>query len=283
MYGRISEQIFYSFPPKPATQTRHRIGKTGTRFLNVPGLHEEITVCGCLLEIPQPHGRVQPKTQGRRFFRPLSFPRLWLLATEQLLGVLERLFDGPTVVVAFQHLGGSHGQIGGEEKVVLFPAIWISTDDQKNRIVTDLVPQHHASIHPTGDGFASLAKGHGFPALNMGRHRFQRGQFVASLAGSAALFLLWFGRQIVQIRIAPHPRNHSGFVQRLSGQRGEKPVSNDAKPPFGEPSADFVNHLFGQLEQIVVVFPVQSQVDRQPQWFAAPGRLNWINRDSYLL
>ncbi|HPB93651.1 MAG TPA: hypothetical protein PLR31_08910 [Anaerohalosphaeraceae bacterium] len=42
MYGRISEHQFYSFPPKPATQTRHRIGEAalGAAGLNQqPGQH----------------------------------------------------------------------------------------------------------------------------------------------------------------------------------------------------------------------------------------------------
>jgi hypothetical protein len=102
MYGRIPEHIFYSFSPKLATQTRYRIGEAGDYFLAVPRLHDEITVCGFLLEIPQPHYRIQPQAQTCRPFGTFALECLRLLTAQQLLGVFESIFYGPTVVVAFQ-------------------------------------------------------------------------------------------------------------------------------------------------------------------------------------
>ena len=111
MYGRISEHQFYSFPPKPATQTRHRIGEAGRCFPIVPGLHQEIPMSGFLREIPQPHRRVQPQTQSRRPFGTLAFEGLRFLTAEPLLGVLEGVLNGPGVVVTFQQLGRQTGGI----------------------------------------------------------------------------------------------------------------------------------------------------------------------------
>jgi hypothetical protein len=179
MYGRIPEHTIYSFSPKLATQTRYRIGEAGHVLLTVPRLDHEITGCGFLLEIPHPNHRVQPQTQACRPFGTLPFEGLRLLTAEQLLGVLERIFDGPAVVVTFQHLFGRHLQIGGKEEIVLLFAVRVSTDYQQNRCAADRIPQNHSCINQPLDRFASLAKGDGFPVLNTIGQRFQFGQFSA--------------------------------------------------------------------------------------------------------
>jgi len=41
------------------------------------------------------------------------------LATQKLLGIFERVFDGPAVFLAADHFGGGHGCIGGKKKSTL--------------------------------------------------------------------------------------------------------------------------------------------------------------------
>jgi len=274
MYGRISEHQFYLFSPQTASQTRDCVGKAGHRFLTIPQLHQKTAVLGFLSQIPQPHHRVQPQAQCRRLFGTLAFEDLRFLAAEQLFGVLEGFFDGLAVGAAFQYLLGRHAQIGGKEEVGFFFGMRVSTDGQSNGLAADRIPQNHMGINQPFDRLAVLANRHGLFVFDAISHGLQLSQFSAFGVGTAALFLSSPRRQVVQIRIPPHPGNEGGVLQRFSGQGGEKPVSHYAKLPVWKPLSHFVDHLFGQFDQGQTVLSVQSHVDWQTRRLALPGRLD---------
>ena len=47
------------------------------------------------LDEPYPDQRIENEGEGGRAFRPIDFPRLGILAAEELLGVSERVLDRP--------------------------------------------------------------------------------------------------------------------------------------------------------------------------------------------
>jgi hypothetical protein len=45
------------------------------------------------------------------------------------------------------------------------------------------------------------------------------------------------------------------------------------KPPLRQPQGNFCQHFFGQFYQGQTILSVQSHIDWQAKWFAAPGRI----------
>src|SRR4030067_1225268 len=120
IYGGNPEHTFYSLTPKLTPKAPQRIGKARRHLLRIPRRNDETSSFGLLLEIPEPHHRVQPKTQSRRPLRTLAFVGLRLLAAEKLLGLFEGILDRPAVGVAGQDVGRVHCHVGGETEIVFF-------------------------------------------------------------------------------------------------------------------------------------------------------------------
>ena len=207
MNGRITEHIFYSLAPELTSQTAQSVRKARSCFLPVPRLNPERPYFGFLPEIPQPHHRIQTQTQRRRSFRALALVRLRFLAAQKLFGVFERVFDRPSVVVAFQNLCGRHRQIGGKKKIVPFFAARVSADDKQYRLMRNPIPYDLTGIHQSLDLFASLTKFDLLPISNIRSHFLWVGKTFAFLARSASGFLSSFWRKIENLCIALDSRN----------------------------------------------------------------------------
>ena len=173
MYGPNTEHAFYSFTPKFATQAGYRVGEAGRALQRIPRLDDKVTVVRFLLEIPQPHHRVQPQTQSGGSFGALAFEGLRLLAAEKLLGVFEGVFDGPAVGKAADHLGRMHRHVGGEEKVVFFFALGIAADHQQDRLLPNAIPENLSSVNQSGLDLATLANLYLLPMANIVGHFFR--------------------------------------------------------------------------------------------------------------
>ena len=130
MYARIPEHTFYSLTPKFATQTTQSICEAWSALLTIPRLDKIISLTGFLIDVPQPYHRIEPQTQGRSTFGTLSLIGLRLLGSQRLLGLLERIFNGPAITITTQHLGCGHLKISGKKEVIFFFTLWVSADDQ---------------------------------------------------------------------------------------------------------------------------------------------------------
>ena len=274
MNGRITEHIFYSFRPKLSAKATQSIRKARRRFLSVPRRNPEGSCSGFLSQIPQPHHRIQNQAQCRGSLRPLPFVRLRLLAAQTLLGVLEGVLDGPSVVVPFQNLGGGHRHIGRKQKIVSFFAGRVSADHKQDRLMRNPVPEDWTGIHPSLYRLAPLTKLDLFPVVNIRRHLLWAGKPLAFLSGPASGFLSSLGRKIEDLCIALDSRNQMGLRHLFSCQRCVKAVGHQSKPPLGQPLLELIYHLHRQFDQGSAVFSMQPHVDWQSQRLAAPGGLN---------
>jgi hypothetical protein len=99
-------------------------------------------------------------------------------------------------------------------------------------------------------------------------------QLFSSLAGSASFLCSSFGGQFVYVRIASHSADDICSADTTAGQRSVKTVAVDAKPPFGEPLRNFLEHLLGQLDQCGTIFSMHSHVDWQSNRRAFPWRMD---------
>ena len=274
MNGRIPEHIFYSFRPKLASEAVQSIRKARSGFLFVPRLSPKVSRSGFLSEIPQPNHRIQTQTQRRSSFGPLALVRLRLLAAQKLFCIFERVFNGPSVVVTFQNLGSGHRQIGRKKKIVSFLASRVSADNQKHRFFRNGIPNYMSNINQSFHHFASLTELYLLPVVNIRYHLLWGGKALAFLARSASGFLSSFWRQIENLCVALYSRNEICLSHLFSSQRCIKAICNQSKQPFRQPLVDLVYHLHRQFYQGIAVLAVQSHIDRQPQRFAAPGRLD---------
>ena len=268
--------MFYSFGPKFATQAPQSVGKTGRTFIRIPRGNHEGAFVAFLQQVPQPHHRVEPQAQAGRSFGALAFVRLGLLAPHKLFGIFERVFDGPAVGVIPNHGGRVHCHIGAEKKIVFLFAFRIATDHQQDGLVQNAIPQDNLGVNQSGAHLAAFADFDTPPVLHPWRHFFWRRQPLAFGTGATRAFFLafGFGRQVVNLGVALDSRDDRGPGQLLSRQGGVKPISHHLKPPFGKPLQHVVDHLLSQFDQAGLVFAMQPHVDRQPQRFATPGRLN---------
>ena len=274
MNGRIPEHIFYSLTPKLTPQAAQSVRKAGSRFLSVPRLNPERSGSGFLSEIPQPHYRIQGQPQRRGPFRSLPLVGLRLLTAQQLLGVLECILDGPSVVVTFQHLACSHRQIRRKKKIVSFLARRVFAYHQPYRLMRNPIPDDRTGIHPSLYCFTSLAKLDQCPISNIRSHLLRAGKALAFLARSATSFLPSLWRKIEYFCVALDPRNQMCFWHLPSSQSRIKAVCDQSKSPFWQPLMELIDHLHRQFYQGIAVLSMQSHMDRQSQWFSAPGRLN---------
>jgi hypothetical protein len=101
----------------------------------------------------------------------------------------------------------------------------------------------------------------------------RRRKLFAFFARSASLLLSFLARQIVNIRIPTHTRDDMSIGYIPSGQRSVKTVRMVDKPPSRQPQGNFCQHFFGQFYQGQTILSMQSHIDWQAKWFAAPG---WI-------
>jgi hypothetical protein len=274
MNGRITEHIFYSLAPKLTPQAAQRIGEAGSCFLSVPGLNPESSYPGFLPEIPQPHNRIKSQAQRCCSFGSPAFVGLRLLATEKLFGIFESILYGPSVVVAFQNFFGCHRQVGGKKEIVSFFSGWVPAYHKQYRLMTNPIPYYLTGINQSLYHSAPLAKLYKFPILNIRSHLLRTGKAFAFLARSASGFLSFLGRQIENLCIALYSRYQMCFGLLLSSQSCVKTVRNQPKSSLGQPLVDLVYHLHCKFYQCIAILPVQSHVYWQPQWLAAPGRLN---------
>jgi len=268
--------MFYSFGPKFATQAPQSVGKAGCTLVGIPRGNHEGAFVAFLQQIPQPNHRVQPQAQAGRSFGALAFERLGLLAPHELLGIFEGVFDGPAVGVIPNHGGRVHCHIGGEKKIVFLFAFRVAADHQQDGLMQNAIPQDDLGVNQPGAHLAAFANFDTLPVLHPWRHFFWRRQPFALGARSARSFCLGlgFGRQVVNLGVALDSRDDRGPGQFLSRQGGVKPISHHFESPFGKPLNHVVDHLLSQFDQTGLVFAMQPRVDRQPQRFAAPERLN---------
>ena len=198
MNGINPEHMLYSFGPKFATQASQRAGKTGRGLHGIPRGHHEGAFIALLQQIPQSHHRVKPQAQSRRSFGPLAFERLGLLASHQLLGVFERVFDGPAIGVSTNHSSRVHRHIGGEKKLVFLFAFRIAADDQQDGLVRNAVPENLSSVNQSGSDSAPLAHFYFLPMANLAGQFLRTEKSLASFARPTAAFgfaILWASRK----------------------------------------------------------------------------------------
>lgn len=139
----IAEHRYNSFSPQRPSQSGQRILKTGVRLDRVPRRNRKLQFSIAMPQIPSPRTRIQKQADHRGAFRPLALPGLRLFAAQRLLDILERIFDTPASGKSADDLCRCQPQVGRNKKVVLFPARWITADDQLDRSGRDLVPNNH--------------------------------------------------------------------------------------------------------------------------------------------
>lgn len=274
MYELFTENKINSILPKHTTNAAQRIRKARSRFARIPRTDEKVPLLRFLLQIPQPYHRIKPKTQTSRPFRTFSFPTLRFLAAYKLLGILESVLDAPSACKTAYHLCESKTQICGKEKVVFLFACRVSTYYQKHRSVRNPVPYNFSGIYQTFSAFASFAGFYQLPVVYSFDHILRRRKPFAFFARPASSLFSSLAGKIVNKCIATHTRDYMCIGYIPSGQRGVKSVRMVDKLPLRQPQANFCQHFFGQFYQGQTVLSVQSHIDWQAKWFAAPG---WVH------
>jgi hypothetical protein len=272
MYGRFLEHQFNSVSPKLSSKTAQSILKARASFARVPGKDRKSSAGSVLLQIPKPHHRIKPKAHSSGPLRTFALPCLGLLATEQLLCVLERILDAPSASKTTNDCGRTQIQICGEEEIVFLFAFRVSTDNQQYRPGGYVVPDNLPAIDQSLLDFASFESLYQFPTSHSLGHLLQSRQLFASFAGTTPSFLLLLAQQIVDICIPTHTRGHMCIGYIPSSQGRVKTVAMAVKPPFGQPLGNFCQHLLSQIDQCWAVFFVQSYIDGQSERLAAPRR-----------
>src|SRR4030042_171824 len=193
MSESFSEHRYYSLTPQATPKTGQSILEAGTFLLRIPGGSRDPVLPALGAQVPQPHDRTQPQTQHRRPLGPLSLPRLRLLASHELFGVLEGVLDTPATGESPDHLGRLQRHIGAEEEIVSFFAHRVPADDQQHGLLRDPVPHHRLGVDQTLPDLAPFRRGDRLPRADVTSHLFGGRQSPSFDAGTTALALLAAG------------------------------------------------------------------------------------------
>jgi len=127
-----------------------------------------------------------------------------------------------------------------------------------------------------------LAKLYLFPIANIRSHLLRAGQTFAFLSWPASGSFSFFGRQIEDFCVSLYSRNQMSICHLFSRKRSVKAVCRNSKSSFRQPLIYLFKHLLSQFYNSRAVLSVQSDVYRQANRFAAPGRSDLQRQDNQI-
>lgn len=268
------EHTINSFSPNLLSQAGQCICEAGILLFSIPGQFRQFASGVFVFQVPQPNSRVDPETHCCRPFGALSFEALYLLATEQLFCVLERILDRPSAAETANHLFWFHFEVGGDEKIVGPFAAGISSDDHHQWLFAYVIPDDRFAEDQHGSLVLAFGNNNSFPLLYGLSQQWWFWQDYSSYASSTSPgFCFWFW-QVEYDRILSHVRYDFHVFGFLADQSGVKTVAVANKLSIGQPGFDLAEHLQSQFDMAGTILEPQPHVDRQANRFAAPGRFD---------
>ncbi len=271
------EHTINSFPPNVLSQTGQCVCKAGIFLFSIPGQSGQFASGVFVLQIPQPNSRVKPEAHCCCPFGALSFEALYLLATEQLLCVLERILDRPSATETTNHFFRFHFEVGGYEKIVGPFAAGVSSDDHQQWLFAYVIPDDWFAEDQLGSLVLAFGNSNSFPFLyGLSQHRWFWQGFSSYAWSASSRFCFWL-RQIEDDCIFSHMRYDLRVFGSLADNSGIKAVTVANKLSSRQPGFDLAEHLQSQFYMAGTILEPQPHVDRQTNRFAAPG---WFDSQS---